>query len=43
MSQTSEKAFETHVEEILIGQCGWTRGNVAKWLKYRVYESQGTI
>lgn len=26
MSQISEKAFETHVEEILLGQSGWKSG-----------------
>jgi type I restriction enzyme R subunit len=35
MPQTNEHAFETHVEEILLGQSGWKRGDVAEWDKER--------
>jgi len=35
MSQTTEKAFETHVEEILLGQSGWKSGTNAEWDKER--------
>lgn len=31
MSQTSEKAFETHVEEVLLQQSGWHAGTNAEW------------
>jgi type I restriction enzyme R subunit len=30
-TQTTEYAFETHVEEILVGPSGWHRGGVAEW------------
>jgi len=33
MSQTSEKAFETYVEEILLKKGGWQRGDVKEWDK----------
>jgi type I restriction enzyme, R subunit len=29
--QTNERAFESHVEEILLGQGGWRRGDLAEW------------
>ncbi|MGB8298312.1 MAG: type I restriction endonuclease, partial [Polyangia bacterium] len=29
--QTNERAFESHVEEILLGQSGWRRGDLADW------------
>jgi type I restriction enzyme, R subunit len=35
MTQTTEKAFETHVEEILLGQSGWKSGTNAEWDKER--------
>ncbi len=31
--QTTEKAFETHVEELLLGQSGWKSGTNAEWDK----------
>ena len=31
MTQTTEKEFETHVEELLLGQSGWLRGSKAEW------------
>ncbi len=31
MSQTSEKAFETHVEEVLLQRSGWHPGTNAEW------------
>jgi type I restriction enzyme, R subunit len=31
MSQTTEKAFETYVETILLNQAGWKRGSNAEW------------
>jgi type I restriction enzyme, R subunit len=31
MSQTSEKAFETNAEEILLQNCGWHPGTKAEW------------
>lgn len=31
MSQTSEKAFETQVEEVLLQQSGWYPGTNAEW------------
>jgi type I restriction enzyme R subunit len=30
-AQTTEYAFETRVEEILVGPSGWRRGDVAEW------------
>lgn len=33
--QTTEKAFETHVEEILLGAGGWRSGTNAEWDKER--------
>ena len=35
MSQTTEKAFETHVEEILLSQSGSDIGAVTEWDKER--------
>lgn len=35
MTQTTERAFETHVEEILLGQSGWKSGANAEWDKER--------
>ena len=35
MSQTSEKAFETYLEEILLTRGGWKFGNNAEWDKER--------
>jgi type I restriction enzyme R subunit len=35
MSQTTERAFETYVEEILLTRGGWQRGNLAEWDKER--------
>ena len=35
MSQTTERDFETHVEEILLGQSGWKSGANAEWDKER--------
>ncbi len=35
MTQTTERAFETHVEEILLGSSGWKRGTLAEWDKER--------
>jgi type I restriction enzyme R subunit len=35
MSQTTENAFETYVEEILLTQGGWQRGTNAEWDKDR--------
>ena len=29
--QTNERAFESHVEKILLGQGGWRRGDLAEW------------
>jgi type I restriction enzyme, R subunit len=31
MPQTTEKAFETYVEEILHSYCGWEHGDLAEW------------
>lgn len=31
MSQTSERAFETHVEAVLHGRAGWQAGTTAEW------------
>jgi len=31
MAQTNEKAFESHVETILLGKAGWAAGAVADW------------
>ncbi|KAA0221550.1 type I restriction endonuclease subunit R [candidate division KSB1 bacterium] len=31
MPQTTEKAFETYVESILLNQAGWQSGTVAEW------------
>ncbi|RIK61512.1 restriction endonuclease subunit R, partial [candidate division KSB1 bacterium] len=31
MSQTTEKAFETYVESILLNQAGWQSGTTAEW------------
>ena len=31
MSQTTERAFESYVESVLLGQSGWRRGDVAEW------------
>lgn len=33
--QTTERAFETRVEEILLGQSGWMSGTNAEWDKER--------
>ncbi len=33
MSQTTEKAFESYVEEILLTQSGWQQGQIAEWNK----------
>jgi type I restriction enzyme R subunit len=35
MSQTTERAFETYVEEILLTRGGWKSGSVAEWDKER--------
>lgn len=35
MSQTTEKAFETYVEEILLTQSGWKCGSLTEWDKER--------
>lgn len=35
MSQTSENAFETYVEEILLTKNGWMSGRNAEWDKER--------
>ena len=35
MSQTTERAFETYVEEILLTTCGWKSGTNAEWDKER--------
>lgn len=35
MTQTNEKAFETHVEEILLGQSGWKSGTNVEWDRER--------
>ncbi len=35
MSQTTEKAFETYVEEILLTRSGWQSGSAAEWDKER--------
>jgi type I restriction enzyme R subunit len=35
MKTTSEHAFETYVEEILLTHGGWTSGNLAEWDKER--------
>ncbi len=35
MSQTSERAFETYVEKILLTKGGWRRGTNAEWDKER--------
>jgi type I restriction enzyme R subunit len=35
MSQTTERAFETYVEEILLTRGGWTHGTNAEWDKER--------
>ncbi len=35
MTQTTERAFETHVEEILLGRSGWVAGTNAEWDKER--------
>lgn len=35
MSQTTERAFETHVEEMLLGRSGWKSGTNAGWDKER--------
>jgi hypothetical protein len=35
MSQTTEKAFETYVEEILLTRGGWKSGSNAEWDKER--------
>jgi hypothetical protein len=34
-SQTTERAFETYVEEILLTRSGWQRGSNAEWDKDR--------
>lgn len=31
MVQTTEKAFESYVEELLLDEAGWERGDVAEW------------
>lgn len=31
MAQTNEKAFESYVETILLGQAGWQSGDVGEW------------
>jgi type I restriction enzyme R subunit len=31
MSQTTERAFETYVEAILLNQAGWQMGDVGEW------------
>jgi type I restriction enzyme R subunit len=31
MNQTNERAFESYVEEILLGRAGWVRGDAAEW------------
>src|SRR5258708_26141838 len=33
--QTTERAFETYVEEILLTRGGWKRGDLAEWDKER--------
>ena len=35
MSQTTERAFETYVEEILLTRGGWKSGSNAEWDKER--------
>ena len=30
-TQTNERAFETQVEETLLGAAGWQRGSIAEW------------
>ena len=35
MSQTTEKAFETYVEEVLLTQSGWKPGSHAEWDRER--------
>ena len=31
MSQTTEHAFESYVESVLLEQAGWLRGDLAEW------------
>ena len=41
MSQTTERAFETYVEEILLTRGGWKSGSNAEWDKERaLYPAQ---
>ena len=35
MAQTTEKAFETYVQEVLVTNRGWKRGDLAEWDKER--------
>src|SRR5438128_128833 len=35
MSQTTERAFESYVEEILLTRAGWKAGSLADWDKER--------
>jgi hypothetical protein len=35
MNQTTERAFETYVEEILLTRSGWKSGSNAEWDKER--------
>ena len=34
-AQTTERAFETYVEEILLTRCGWKQGSTTEWDKER--------
>jgi type I restriction enzyme R subunit len=43
MSQTTEKAFETYVEEILLTKGGWHSGTNAEWDKKRAVKHRRVI
>ena len=43
MSQTTEKVFETYVEEILYKEAGWQQGNESEWDKERALFPKGVV
>src|SRR5437763_17200138 len=43
MTQTTEKVFETYVEEILSKEAGWQQGNESEWDKERALFPKGVV
>ena len=43
MSQTTERVFETYVEEILHEKTGWKQGDRSEWDKERALFPKGVV